>query len=1130
MPGNLQRGLQRSGVSGTTINIANQTAVFHGDTLRWNLRDSRSVKARRGRGLSNRYSQYRYLYADGGGVLLVKRIEGDWPGPANIEHTGSITYTIHNSRTIVVPIRITEFAPSEDPTKQDDVIAQVSYVTTGPPVFSGWSGTQPTSTAPTASDMQLWEGTVFAKDPQGLTSNSQITVDWWDTAVGDSNAAEVAKLDAKINTFLAPFTGMKLRTASFTRDSTDGGTIVFACGLTDTKDDIENPESILADDPQDLQDSDTQTLVTTSATAPGVPAPRRANLVHRATVTVKLNDFRWKHSFQYAVRDSKADIELLESPTIDDPLDLEEEATRTRITDSATAGAPPTVAGFLHRKTISVQQTQVGKWKHTFVYGVRTTQDDIEFEGSEIVEDSLNLADEATQTVVTTSANPPAAPNIPGFVFRRVRTKRLTRTSNKYRHTYEYGTRTTVGDVEMPQSPLGDDPYDLEDEAKITRVSQSEEPDAPPPAPVGEHIRTVTTRLNDGNWQHSYEYGNTNSNAARKFQDAAIDDDASDLKDTDVVKDVNGSSTPPGTPTPRRDANLQLIRRVSVRLTNVPQQWLHAFYFGRNTNQDKIELDGTRTNQDPDDFGETAEITRVTTSVNPPATPAAPVGQLIETETHPITQASGSYTGRWKHTFKYGPTTKKQEIEFSGETAADPRFLNDTDAVPIVSLSSAPPAVPTPNVPGLKFRRRRSTRLQGTPEKWKHVFEFARTDSVDDVVNPQTFTDTDVSGLKSSARRLAVFQPDGTGPTAPTVPGFVRLNSGNVKPLNDAWSVIIWDYGLSTTQQEQEFAESEASDDPRLLDQQADVAVIAGATQPATPTPPFTGLKLISVARKQRTAQTNKWRWLFKFGPLDTADKFEFEETIAVGDTLDNFQNKISTVVTNSGTAAQIAAALLASNQGDLSFEKAMVRKLTPTQALQTLFFSGDNKKLLGGAPHTYEDSLRGRPPSATWHNDGSFGSPTCLVRVLVPGVGSIGGFTYGDIVPIKVYRTKNNFRLRRRIATTTPVEQFGYQPQIGTVSAQDFLGWPKHMVMYNGPSIIFNYSMPGAHLAIFDYDFTYDSERWINDGEIPIGRAYIVNQGGPFLGVSNFYDVLFFDPLAGLRWPSTSDFSVFTN
>jgi hypothetical protein len=32
-------------------------------------------------------------------------------------------------------------------------------------------------------------------------------------------------------------------------------------------------------------------------------------------------------------------------------------------------------------------------------------------------------------------------------------------------------------------------------------------------------------------------------------------------------------------------------------------------------------------------------------------------------------------------------------------------------------------------------------------------------------------------------------------------------------------------------------------------------------------------------------------------------------------------------------------------------------------------------------------------------------------VRVLVPGVGSIGGFTYGDIVPIKVYRTKNNFR-----------------------------------------------------------------------------------------------------------------------
>jgi hypothetical protein len=811
MPGNLQRGLQRSGVSGTTINIANQTAVFHGDTLRWTLRDSRSVKARRGRGLSNRYSQYRYLYADGGGVLLVKRIEGDWPGPANIEHTGSITYTIHNSRTIVVPIRITEFAPSEDPTKQDDVVAQVSYVTTGPPVFSGWSGTQPTSTAPTASDMQLWEGTVFAKDPQGLTSNSQITVDWWDTAVGDSNAAEVAKLDAKINTFLAPFTGMKLRTASFTRDSTDGGTIVFACGLTDTRDDVLNPINKTRVDDLHLE-SDASTAEINGTP----PRPTGDAFIFQTLTSTKLNDAKTLFEASWGLLTTREKIEFPGTTATIDVSDLSSVGQQTIVNPPGQTLTPTVPPGLqiVDSKVVRINQQESA---YVWDFGKDTSKQKVEQDNSFTLNDALNIASRAQ---IARLDNP--NPQLPaGFVDRGVTVKQITHDHALY--TREGGLRSTIADITYPGTGNGDDPNHLEDVAKITVTTPTSATPAVPNAPLGEFVKHEWEQVNDLTHRHTFHYANTDSAHQKTFEDAAIDDDSSDLGDEDTQKVLADNSTAPTTPTPRI-ADLQLVRRYAVRLTSVPQKWLHVFKFGRNTNQDKIELDGTRTNQDPDDFGETAEITRVTTSVNPPATPAAPVGQLIETETHPITQASGSYTGRWKHTFKYGPTTKKQEIEFSGETAADPRFLNDTDAVPIVSLSSAPPAVPTPSVPGLKFRRRRSTRVQGTPEKWKHVFEFARTDSVDDVVNPQTFTDTDVSGLKSSARRLAVFQPDGTGPTAPTVPGFVRLNSGNVKPLNDAWSVIIWDYGLSTTQQEQEFAESEASDDPRLLDQQAEVA------------------------------------------------------------------------------------------------------------------------------------------------------------------------------------------------------------------------------------------------------------------------------------------------------------------
>jgi hypothetical protein len=160
-----------------------------------------------------------------------------------------------------------------------------------------------------------------------------------------------------------------------------------------------------------------------------------------------------------------------------------------------------------------------------------------------------------------------------------------------------------------------------------------------------------------------------------------------------------------------------------------------------------------------------ATVTIVNSSGTPPASPAAPVGQLLEVRSEQLTSA-----GKWQHTFRYGNTTALQKLQFPTDTVqTDPALLEDEDEQSDTSASSTPPATPATRVSGLVLRSIHSQRIAGTPELWLHRWRFGRRTTAEDITLPGTVTGDDVSDLRDSATITQITAP-GTPPAAPAAP------------------------------------------------------------------------------------------------------------------------------------------------------------------------------------------------------------------------------------------------------------------------------------------------------------------------------------------------------------------------
>lgn len=337
--------------------------------------------------------------------------------------------------------------------------------------------------------------------------------------------------------------------------------------------------------------------------------------------------------------------------------------------------------------------------------------------------------------------------------------------------TLQFGLTSTKHDIEYPGTVTSDEHTDIQGWATVTKVTDSATPPATPAAPIGTLIQTETVRLTaPGRYRHVFRYSHLTPADAITYQ-GAVEDDPADLSDGDRQIVINGSSTPPAQPSPRI-ADLQLVRRVSRRLTNTPEQWSHTFIFGRNTTEDEVELGGTWTEYDQlasgtDEIDESASITVIQNSATPGTAPPAPVAQFIRCRIRPLTKPSGSYTGYWAVTYYYGPSTAKQKIEDAEPWRIDSSSLADTQVFERITSSFVAPTTPTPDDPDLQLRETSVVQFQNTPARYRWTFVFARNTRENELEHTQTVHDPDDLNERG---RIPVLHNSATPPSAPSVP------------------------------------------------------------------------------------------------------------------------------------------------------------------------------------------------------------------------------------------------------------------------------------------------------------------------------------------------------------------------
>jgi hypothetical protein len=292
-------------------------------------------KPRAGRGTSGKWSKGRPILSSGSIVMRGTLTDGfplpdQWKG-----QEGTLTVTVGTRQTQTVPIRITA-AAFDHSEKDDDLIAVTLTATiTNTPTWQGFEGTQAAATDPTRTDQEQWGGTSKSVDPQGLQSGATRLIDAWG-ALNDTDAAEEQKIADIIAAATVPMANMKLRSASFQRDSDDGGTIVLTYGLTDTGEDVTNPRTVTTLDTNHLGS------VATAAAINATPAtPAGDSFVLRTTDTMELNDGHLLKTCTFGLRDTKDDYEMPATVTGDDPYDLQTTPPSARSPDRARRPATP---------------------------------------------------------------------------------------------------------------------------------------------------------------------------------------------------------------------------------------------------------------------------------------------------------------------------------------------------------------------------------------------------------------------------------------------------------------------------------------------------------------------------------------------------------------------------------------------------------------------------------------------------------------------------------------------------------------------------------------------------------------------------------------------------------------------
>lgn len=469
-------------------------------------------------------------------------------------------------------------------------------------------------------------------------------------------------------------------------------------------------------------------------------------------------------------------------------------------------------------------------------------------------------------------------------------------------------------------------------------------------------------------------------------------------------------------------------------------------------------------------------------------------------------------------------TIDASSLASSGQVTIDwwDTGVANTDAAEITKLNAIVAAFSPPS----PYKKRPASITRNSIEGGTIVIPLGLTTTEDDVEMPGTVTVTDQSGnIVGGMARVTVVESDGTPDGGVTVAGLV-LYDIEKKQLNDGKWAITYIFAQSTREDEIELNGTEYVDDPSDLTSAAIVTLLNNSiTPPASlaASPPTVGgvalvLRKITTKKLNTTAAT--YAHTATYGLTTMAQDIELDATIGQSNPLTIYESQIATVVAHSGTAQALADTLLVANQGDLAFVEAVTRKFTPDKARQILKFTGEDKSWRWVNNHVLLDNFRG---VAT----GGFGSPNADLLIMVPGPPTAGSYTSGYCMPVFQWRALGKFIIRRRFIVTDPSTKMHLAIR-GQVNSDWFMGVAPHEVMYEGPSLVYNLDLGGAHLLALDYEFKTDNYMFVNDGYLPIGQAYVNNIISFSLPSSGYYSAQYFDAGNGVAWPAETAFAGF--
>ena len=587
-------------------------------------------------------------------------------------------------------------------------------------------------------------------------------------------------------------------------------------------------------------------------------------------------------------------------------------------------------------KVRSVSIVRQGRWGATITiqHGLRDTEDDVEMPGTVYSVDPSDLQSSTSVTVVEDDATPDGGVSVSGQVLRSTTKRQLH--DSKWAITYNFAETTTEDDVEFAGTITVDDPDNLVDSATVRVVnSSSTYPGSLDTPPAGLKLRGVSSQqlTNGDKWQHTAQYGRRDTEDDVEMEGTAYEVDSvhSDLGfifGQVQIRVVQADATISWPSTPTQPADLKQGKVNKVQLHD--SKWALTYNFVRSTSEDAIEIEGTRTGADPDDLGETARITLVTNSSTPPGDPGAPVGVLVATETRPLTRANGSYTGYWVHTYEYGPTTRLQSIEFDADYVVDAnsttRGISNSHVIKTINGSSTPPAEPTGSKldANLKLVRRSTRRVQGTAEKWLHVWEYGRNTSEDNAEHTQRTIDPNDLGEieKIPLLHTSATSSPGTPSQEGTTALLIRTEVERVCVANSGFTGLwLWTFtfGPLTRIQEIEFAGVRTTDtESNMIDQHTVIVVDPDSdASNVIEAPTDTALQLHHVDSRRIQGTPVMWEHRYDYRRNTVADEIQLNGTVErqnEGDNIAEFAT--ATLIGASATPPSAPAATVGKHIG----------------------------------------------------------------------------------------------------------------------------------------------------------------------------------------------------------------------